>query len=219
MKSEDGFDGTVAAVAAKLDKLANDLHARDEAVEQHQLEIRYLMLLTSAGVATAALLIILLANFLLYRVLMKLLGGEPAYAGKVARQIAAGDLTRNVQVRPDDQTSLLAHIAAMQHGLRDTVRQIRGGAEAVLNATRRLNGEAGQVVDTPATSANMPAMPAGWQPRAAPICMPSPAISPASRIPYSRPVRSSVPWARSHAASPPSSIPSTTSPTRPTCWH
>ena len=148
MKGENGFDGATEGLTRQLDALAIQLHQASEISEQAQRDTRGTMTWTSAGVAGMALVVMLLANFFLYRVLMRLLGGEPAYAGQVARHIAGGDLTRSVDVPSGDSASLLANIAAMQEGLRETVQRIRDGSQAVLNAAQRLNTESDRVVDS-----------------------------------------------------------------------
>jgi len=58
------------------------------------------------------------------------LGGEPAYAARVVRGIAGGDLTGEVTLRPSDSKSLLFAMAGMQSNL---VRTIGGIHEAVGN--------------------------------------------------------------------------------------
>jgi len=54
------------------------------------------MLRSSLGVGALALVFVVLSHLWLLRILMKLLGGEPAYAGEMAAQIAAGDLTQGL---------------------------------------------------------------------------------------------------------------------------
>jgi methyl-accepting chemotaxis protein len=148
MKGDNGFDGSAEAVASQLEALAGELHAREEATESTQRQTLRWMLISSVGVAVLALVTMLLGNALLYRVLMKILGSEPAYAGEMAGHIAAGDLTREFRVKPGDDQSLLANIGAMRDGLRETVRAIRAGSAAVLEAAKHLNAEAGEVVDS-----------------------------------------------------------------------
>ncbi len=148
MKGGDGFDSSASIVTKQLDALSKELHTQEELTEAAQQETRHWMLLSSVSVAVLALVFTLLSNVLLYRVLMRLLGGEPAYAGEMAKHIAAGDLTREFRVRQGDGQSLLSHIGAMQDGLRETVRMIRAGSDAVLAAAQRLSEEAEQVVDS-----------------------------------------------------------------------
>ncbi|WP_445619568.1 methyl-accepting chemotaxis protein [Kushneria sp. Sum13] len=56
---------------------------------------------------------------------LRRLGGEPAYAAGVVRQIADGDLTAPVTLRQGDRTSLLANIKSMRDALADSVRAIQ----------------------------------------------------------------------------------------------
>ena len=112
------------------------------------------MLRSSMGVGTLALITVLLSYLLLSRVLMKLLGGEPALAGNIAGRMAAGDLTQQLQIQPGDRYSVLAHIGLMQQSLRETVQAIRTGSDAVLAAAKRLDADAAHVVETSQTQSN-----------------------------------------------------------------
>ncbi len=112
------------------------------------------MLRSSMGVGTLALITVLLSYLLLSRVLMKLLGGEPALAGNIAGRMAAGDFTQQLQIQPGDRCSVLAHIGLMQQSLRETVQAIRTGSDAVLAAAKRLDADAAHVVETSQTQSN-----------------------------------------------------------------
>jgi len=72
----------------------------------------------------------------LARMLLALLGGEPQYAADVVKRISAGDLGVPIDLKPGDQTSLLAAIAAMRNNLRDM-------AGALSVASGRLRAAAG----------------------------------------------------------------------------
>ncbi|PQK70244.1 methyl-accepting chemotaxis protein [Pantoea ananatis] len=85
-----------------------------------------LMLLTGASVLVAAG-----ACFVVIRILMRQLGGEPAQAQALAATIAAGDLTTSVALRRNDTTSLLASLDSMQARLRGLVSQIKDTASSV----------------------------------------------------------------------------------------
>lgn len=151
MKGADGFDSSAEQVTKQLDSLAGELQAFGERSDAAQAETRHWMLQSSMGVGALALLFVVASHLLVYRVLMKLLGGEPAYAGEVAAQVAAGDLTGEVRVDANDQRSLLAHMKIMQQGLATTVRSIRGSSSQVLGAAERLTAEAGRVVESSRT--------------------------------------------------------------------
>ncbi len=72
------------------------------------------------------------------RSLLRLLGGEPAYAIGVAKAIAAGDLRTNVQVRAGDRHSLMAALSQMRDGLIGTVAGVRDGTVRVAQAADEL---------------------------------------------------------------------------------
>lgn len=147
MKADDGFDAAAEKVTKELESLAGELATLGERSDAAQQQTRVWMLRSSLGVGALALVFVVLSYLLLLRVLMKLLGGEPAYAGKMAAQIAAGGLTQGLQVRPNDQSSLLASLGDMQQSLRATVASIRDSSHAVLSAAESLNAQAGVVVD------------------------------------------------------------------------
>ncbi|GAB2945193.1 methyl-accepting chemotaxis protein [Aquaspirillum soli] len=84
------------------------------------------------GIAIVILAVILLAlSGVITSRLIRELGGEPGYAADVVRTIAAGDLRQNIQLRPNDHSSLLAAIADMQQRLRTLIREIVGNADSL----------------------------------------------------------------------------------------
>ncbi len=68
------------------------------------------------------------------------LGGDPAYAARVVRYIADGDLTRTTQLAADDRDSLLFHINRMRESLLDTIRAILHSADDVNSAVLEIRG-------------------------------------------------------------------------------
>ena len=71
------------------------------------------------------------AVFLAVRRAVSQLGGDPAYAVEVTREIAAGNLTLQVQADAGGEDTLLAGVRAMQARLRDTVVDIQRSAEVI----------------------------------------------------------------------------------------
>lgn len=69
------------------------------------------------------------------RSLLRQLGGEPGYAANVARHIADGDLTVPVDLRHDDQDSLLYAIKAMRDSIAGIVGQVRVGTDSIVTAS------------------------------------------------------------------------------------
>ena len=88
-----------------------------------------------AGLALGGLLLVAALSFVIQRDIMRLLGGEPAYAAEVTSRIAAGDLTGKLQTRSGDESSLLVAVQKMQFALHDVITQIG-------DAASRLTGDA-----------------------------------------------------------------------------
>ena len=75
---------------------------------------------------------------LISRSLLLQLGGEPAYARRIARSIAEGDLAVNVTTQPGDQSSLMFDIRAMRDSLHHIVEQVRDGTEHIATASQQI---------------------------------------------------------------------------------
>lgn len=71
------------------------------------------------------------AMFWIIRGVLKSLGGDPRHARDVVQRIASGDLTRPLQLKTGDTTSLLAAIEGMRQRLSDSLRQVRQAAEYI----------------------------------------------------------------------------------------
>jgi len=108
-------------------KAAADSHA-------NYLQGRQLMLALIAAATAAGVLMALAIG----RGLMGQLGGEPRHANKVARAVAAGDLTTPIRLMAGDSTSLMANLAAMQRSLSEAVSQVRLGSDGVASASTQI---------------------------------------------------------------------------------
>ena len=86
----------------------------------------------------AALLIGILAAFLITRSLLKQLGGEPDYAAGIAGRIAGGDLAVTIETGARDQTSLLFAMKTMRDSLVKIVGQVRTGTDAIATASSQI---------------------------------------------------------------------------------
>jgi methyl-accepting chemotaxis protein len=69
------------------------------------------------------------------RTILGQLGGEPAYAAEVVGHIAEGDLTADIQVKDNDQSSLLFAIKSMRDKLASVVSEVRTGSESIATAS------------------------------------------------------------------------------------
>lgn len=69
------------------------------------------------GFAAAAVLLSVTVTLLITRYLLRKLGGEPDYAASIAREIAVGNLSPGILIRPNDHSSLLFAMSAMRDAL------------------------------------------------------------------------------------------------------
>ena len=69
------------------------------------------------------------------RSVLRQLGGDPAQATAIARQIAGGDLRDTFSARAGDTSSLVHHLAAMRMQLAQVIGQVRQSADAVSQAS------------------------------------------------------------------------------------
>jgi len=72
------------------------------------------------------------------RRLLSQLGGEPETAVELARAIAAGDLSRTVNVKAGDTVSLTAALGAMNASLRSIVSEVRAGVDQIAGASAQI---------------------------------------------------------------------------------
>ena len=91
---------------------------------------------TSTGLQSLVLMgVLLVLGLAVSRSLLRQIGGEPAYAADVARRIAGGDLSVDVQLRAGDDRSMLHALRSMRDGLTGLVRGVRQGSESVAMAS------------------------------------------------------------------------------------
>ena len=74
------------------------------------------------GVAALMGLLLIVLSVMTVRSLMRTLGGEPAYAAECVNRIAAGDLSREIDLATSNNDSMLAAMRSMQNVLRDFIR-------------------------------------------------------------------------------------------------
>ncbi len=78
------------------------------------------------------------ALFFIARGVVRQLGGEPETAADLARQVAHGDLTARLDVRPQDTTSLMVRLKEMQTSLASVVSDVRRNAEELATASAQI---------------------------------------------------------------------------------
>ena len=90
-----------------------------------------------AGVLLALVLSVT-AALLIERSLAADLGTEPRELRDIFNAVAAGDLTRQIPLRADDNSSVLAAVKRMQDGLIEIVADVRRDADAVSAASQQI---------------------------------------------------------------------------------
>ncbi|MEI7443999.1 MAG: methyl-accepting chemotaxis protein [Burkholderiales bacterium] len=125
------FDETVSAV----DALAKATQEGGRAAAAHAREVFSRAIVMVAALLGVTLLLGAVLGWAIVRGLLRQLGGEPRIAAEVAQRVSDGDLATPIPVRPGDETSLLARLAAMQTRLADAVAAVRRGAEGVATAS------------------------------------------------------------------------------------
>ena len=91
-----------------------------------------------AGIALGIGLAFVFA-FIIIRGLLRELGGEPSVAAGVVRQVAAGDLTARIELRPGDRGSLLAAVKDMVEHLSGAIGNVRATAGTLTGAAEQLS--------------------------------------------------------------------------------
>ena len=82
--------------------------------------------------------LLLAFGLLLGRNLLRQLGGEPGDAAHVASRIADGDLSVEIKIRADDQTSLMFAMKSMRDSLANVVGQVRQGTDTIATASSQI---------------------------------------------------------------------------------
>ena len=103
--------------------------------------VLYVMIVASLGV----LLAIVLASWFIVRSIWRQLGGEPEYATRIVRSIAAGDLAVPIAVAGSDGTSQLAALKTMQGSLAKLIGAIRQAAGSVRGSSREIAAGMGEL--------------------------------------------------------------------------
>ncbi|WP_263772880.1 methyl-accepting chemotaxis protein [Propionivibrio soli] len=111
--------------------------ASEESMEIY-LSSRVLMI----GLSVGSLLIGVLLGYFLTRRVEKQLGGEPAYVTEVVQQVADGDLTVQIELKGNDNSSMLAAIKAMIGKLTQIIGEVRSAADNLTNAANQVSATA-----------------------------------------------------------------------------
>ena len=136
----------VLATGTKTDELLDELtktkevlakKASDESTAIYQ-SSRLLMIALSCG----SLLLGVILGYLLTRRVEKQLGGEPAYVTEVVQQVADGDLSVRINLKANDNSSMLAAIKGMIDKLTQIIGEVRTAADNLTNAAGQVSATA-----------------------------------------------------------------------------
>jgi methyl-accepting chemotaxis protein len=124
-------DDKMSALSANKERAAEREAAEAEAIYTHSRTLMTALALVSLGAALAL-------GLWITRTLTGQLGGEPAYAVRIAGAIAAGDLSSAIALRPGDSSSLLHAMEQMRVAIANIVGQVRGGTETIATASNQI---------------------------------------------------------------------------------
>jgi methyl-accepting chemotaxis protein len=94
------------------------------------------------GIALGLLIIISLATAVIARSIQSQLGGEPDHVTDVVGRVAQGDLTVKIDLRPGDNTSLLAAVKSLITRLTSVIGDVRLATDALANASGQVSATA-----------------------------------------------------------------------------
>jgi methyl-accepting chemotaxis protein len=127
--------GRIDAIYEIEKKLSTDIVsvAKNTTAVAHQKFVAYLVTTLLCVVLTVAL------SFWIIRNLLRQLGGEPAYATAIAKQVATGNLGLKINLKDNDHSSLLYSMKVMVGKLSEVVADVNGGAQALANASEQVS--------------------------------------------------------------------------------
>jgi len=130
--------GRIDAVYEIEKRLSGDIVqvAHDTTAVAHQRFLTYLIATLLCVVVTVALSLWIIRN------LLRQLGGEPAYATAIAKQVAAGNLGLRIALKAKDQSSLLFAMKTMVGKLSQVVGDVNSGAQALASASEEISATA-----------------------------------------------------------------------------
>ena len=117
-----------------LELLDKRTSAAVEQAKQDETRMQYWV----TGLVLFSIAFLVVALLTVYRRIIAALGGEPAVASEVVKQVAAGDLSVEIPVANTDSTSLLAAMKVMQSNLQKLIGEIQTNADMVTSAAKKM---------------------------------------------------------------------------------
>ncbi|MFZ6772504.1 methyl-accepting chemotaxis protein [Undibacterium sp. SXout7W] len=82
--------------------------------------------------------VLLIVSLIIARGLIRQLGGEPAYTAEVTRHISAGNLSEEIKLKENDQSSLLHSVKVMRDSIAQLIGEVKTGAETISIASKEI---------------------------------------------------------------------------------
>ena len=82
--------------------------------------------------------VLLAVSLVIAKGLIRQLGGEPAYTAQVTQHISAGNLSEEIQLRDNDQSSLLHSVKLMRDSIAHLIGEVKTGAETISVASKEI---------------------------------------------------------------------------------
>ena len=83
-----------------------------------------------------------------YKILLRQLGGEPADAARLVKEVANGSLNADIALNKTDRGSLLFHLREMLIRLRETIGDVQSTAHTLASAAEEVSASAQSLSDT-----------------------------------------------------------------------
>ncbi len=136
---EHNMSAIIQSVMEQVGKIVTQKtqHSAEQAAKAQAVYERSSMLMFAASIA-GILFGLAMGFFIAFRI-VKQLGGEPDYAADITRQIAAGNLTVDVETNENNKQSLLYAMKEMVAKLNHIIGEVRSSSDALSSASEEVS--------------------------------------------------------------------------------
>ena len=135
---DENYHKYKAQIMKPVDEFLELLDKRTSAAVEQANQAKTRMQYWVTGLVLFSIAFLVVALLTVYRRIIAALGGEPAVASEVVKQVAAGDLSVEIPVANTDSTSLLAAMKVMQSNLQKLIGEIQTNADMVASAAKKM---------------------------------------------------------------------------------
>ena len=135
---DENYHKYKAQIMKPVDEFLELLDKRTSAAVEQAKQAETRMQYWVTGLVLFSIAFLVVALLTVYRRIIAALGGEPAVASEVVKQVAAGDLSVEIPVANTDSTSLLAAMKVMQSNLQKLIGEIQTNADMVASAAKKM---------------------------------------------------------------------------------